>query len=95
MAYHCTFSISNLMVSEHNFDPRSSYYFLSCVNLDRSVALAPKLDTTATSIDAAASTRIEITASPRIKTVAPEVATTSFDLCGYYFAVTRDRHRSF
>ena len=62
---------------------------------DRSVAPAPKLDTTATSIDAATCTRIGIAASPRIETAAPEVATTSFDLCGYYFAVIRDSHRSF
>ena len=39
--------------------------------------------TTATSINAATSTRIEIHASPRIETAPPEVATTSFDLCGY------------
>ena len=135
------------MVSKHNFDPRSSYYFgpasvwyqsltsirdqvisicfkflirdqsflfvrfgtVLCVTKftnpttfdpfhyslypttflelpsDRSVALAPKLDTTATSIDATTSTRIEITASPRIETATPEVAATSFDLCGYSF----------
>ena len=43
------------------------------------VIVAPKLDTTVTSINIAASTRIEIAACPRIKNVAPEVSTTSFD----------------
>ena len=145
------------MVLEHNFDPRSSYYFcpapiwyksltsirdqvisicfkflirdqnflfvqfgtVLCVtkftnptNFDlvhyslypttllglssyRSVAPAPKVDTTATSIDTTTSIRIKIVASPRIETVALEVATTSFDLCGYYFVVIHDSHRSF
>ena len=132
------------MVSHHNFDPKSSYYFypasfwyqsltsirdqsflfvqfgtVLCVNKftnpttfnpfyyslyqttllrlwsDRSVAPAPKLDTSASSIDAATSIRIEIAASLRIETAAPEVATTSFDLCNYYFVVIHDSHAPF
>ena len=79
------------------FDP-FHYYLYSTTLLglpfDRSVAPAPKLDTTTTSINAAASTRIKIAASLRIETVAPKVATTSFDLCGYYFVVIHDSHRS-
>ena len=80
------------------FDPfHYSLYLTTLLGLlsDRSIAPAPKLDTTATSIDVTASTRIEIAASPRIKTATPEVATTSFDICGYYFAVIRDSHHSF
>ena len=80
------------------FDPFHYYLYPTTflgLSSDRFVALAPKLDTTATSIDPAASIRIEIIASPRIETAAPKVATTSFDLCGYYFAVIRDSHRSF
>ena len=80
------------------FDPfHYSLYPTTLLGLpsDRSVAPALKLNTIATSIDVAASTRIEITASSRIETVTPEVATRSFDLCGYYFVVIRDSHRSF
>ena len=145
------------MVSEHNFDPRSNFYFCPasiwyqsltsiqnqvisiCFKLlirdqsflfvrfgtvirvtkftnpttfdpfhyslypttllglpsNKFVAPALKLNTIATSTDVAVSTRIEIAASPRIETVALEVAMTSVDLCGYYFAVIRDSHRSF
>ena len=95
-----------LYVTKVTFDPfHYSFYPTTLLGLlsDQSVPAAPKLDTTATSIDAAASTRIEIAASPRIeiavspriKTTAPEVVVTSFDLCAYYFAVIRDSRRSF
>ena len=80
------------------FDPfHYSLYPTTLLGLlsDRSISPAPKLNTTATSIDVVASTRIEIVSSPKIKTAAPEVATTSFDLCGYYFVVIRDSHHSF
>ena len=74
-----------------------SFYSMTLLGLlsDRSIALTQKLDTAATSINSVASTRIEIDASSRIETTTLEVATTSFDLYDYYFAVIRDNHRSF
>ena len=91
---HCVTKLTNSTI----FDLfHYSLYLTTLLGLlsDRSIAPTPKLNITATSIDVVASTRIKIAASPRIKTATPELATTSFDLCGYYFAVIRDSHHSF
>ena len=99
----CLFGLVRSSVSQNLLTPLPliSFIILSTpttlleLSSDRSVAAAPKLDTTATSIDVNASTRIEIATSQRIESATPEVTATSFDICGYCFVVIRDDRRSF